>query len=175
VHLGAGQTSILDGWGRAPLVDPDGGVFNFFSYGADTDSAAPEDGYLADLSEVIPASDYASNVTFRLFEIDGVTGTRIDPSPTGIEQLGVLFYGVNANGGTTGAIQEVMLAIAATGTFEASCTNVMHGVTAARGVIWNDTNADQTIDVGESISRSSYVHYQTLSGNADLRVEMELR
>jgi hypothetical protein len=51
----------------------------------------------------------------------------------------------------------------------------MHGITAARGVIWNDTNADQTIDVGESISRSSYVHYQTLSGNADLRVEMELR
>ena len=44
VHLGAGQTSILDGWGRAPLIDPDGGDFNFLSYGADTDSVAPEDG-----------------------------------------------------------------------------------------------------------------------------------
>ena len=120
-------------------------------------------------------SDYASNVTFRLFEIDGGTGTRIDPSPAGNEQLGVLFYGVNANGGTTGAIEELMLPIAGVGTFEASQINVMHGVTAARGVLWSDTDADQILDAGESILRSSYVHYQTLSGNADLRVEMELR
>ena len=175
LHLGAGQTDILDGWGRAPLIDPDGGDFDFFSYGADTDSLAPEEGYLADLSEVIASSEYLSNVTFRLFEIDGGTGTRIDPSPSGTEQLGVLFYGANANGGTSGAIEERMLPIAAVGSFEASQANQVHGVVAARGVIWNDVDADQVIDSGETVIRSSYVHYLTLSGGMDVRVEMELR
>ena len=174
-RLGAGQSSIIDGWGRNPLIDPDGGVFDFTSYGADDDSIAPEDGYLADLTVAIESSDYTSTVTFRLFDIDGTTGVRIDPAPTGLEQLGVLLYCVNGNGGTSGAIEEVMLPIASSGTFEATRTNFVHGAAAARAILWSDTDADQVLDGGESIIRSSYVHYFTVTSDADVRVEMELR
>jgi hypothetical protein len=123
----------------------------------------------------IAASVFTSNATFRLFDIDGGTGSRIDPSPTGVEQLGVLLYCINGNGGTSGAIEEVMLPVAASGTFETSKTNFIHGVAAARGVHWSDTDSDQQLDVGESILQSSYVHYFTVTGDADVRLEMELR
>ena len=176
VHLGAGQSSLVDGWGRSPLIDPDAGDFDFTSRGSDGDAIAPEDGYRADLSVTIPSSDYTSStVVFRLFAIDGTTGTRIDPAPTGIEQLGVLFYSVNGNGGTTGAIEEVTLPVAATGTFEVTRTNLVHGRAAARAFLWSDTDADDQIDVGESVLFSSYVHYFSVIGGIDSRIEMELR
>ena len=175
VQLGPGQSSLLDGWGNAPLLNPDGGDFDFTSLGSDNDSIAPEDSYRADLSVIIPSKDFGSNVVFRLFEIDATTGSRVDPSPTGTEQLGVLVYGVNANGGVTGAIEEAMLPIASTGTFEASRLNFIHGMAAARGVLWSDTDADQQFDLTETISLSSYVHYFTVTGQADVRIEMDLQ
>lgn len=176
VHLGAGQSSLLDGWGRSPLIDPDAGDFDFTSRGSDGDAVAPEDGYRADLSVTIPAVEYTSStVVFRVFAIDGMTGTRIDPAPTPVQQLGVLFYSVNGNGGTTGAVEEVTLPVAATGTFEATVTNVNHGRAAARAFLWSDTDADDQLDAGESIVLSSYVHYFSVIGGVDSRIEMELR
>lgn len=175
LHLGAGQNSLLDGWGRAPLIDPDGGVFDFTSLGSDNDSIAPEDGFRADISVTIPNSEYLSTVVFRLFAIDGGTGSRIDPSPTGLDQLGVLLYCVNGNGGTTGAIEEILIPVAASGSFEASRSNFIHGVAAARGVLWSDTDSDDLFDVGETLELSSYVHYFTVVGGSDARIDMELR
>ena len=174
-QLGVGQTDIVDGWGHSPLVDPDGGDFDFTSLGSDDDSIAPEDGYREDITAEIADVRYTADVTFRLFEIDGTTSTRIDPTPTGTEQLAVIFYGINANGGTTGAIEEVTLPVAASGTFEADRTGLMHGNYAARAVLWADVDSDDIFDSGESLSLASYVHYFTVTGGADLRLEMELR
>lgn len=174
--LGVGQTEPLDGWGRAPLVDPDGGTFDFQSLGSDGDSLVPEEGYRADISVPIPLSSYTSSlITFRLFSIDGVTGTRVDPTVTGTEQLGVILYRVNGNGGATGAIEETTLPVASTGTFEASQANFIHGKAAARGFLWDDANANLELDSGEAIILSSYVHYFTVVGGNDGRIEMELR
>lgn len=175
LQFGAGESSVLDGWGRAPLVDPDGGDFDFTSRGSDGDSVAPEDSYRADLRVTIPSTDYTSNVVFRVFEIDSTTGSRIDPTPSAGEQLGVLLYCVNGNGGTTGAVQEVTLPIASTGTFEATRTAFTHGTAAARGFLWSDTDGDKRLDSLETITLSSYVHYFTVIGGADTRIEMELR
>lgn len=175
VQLGAGQASLIDGWGQPILVDPDAGTFDFTSYGSDADSALPEDGYQANLVVEIPSSSYTSNLTLRLFDIDGTTGTRIDPSVSAFQQLGVLLYAVNAAGGTTGTIQELLLPVAAIGTFEATQTNIIHGQAAARGIVWNDTNLNQALDLGETIVRKSFVHYFTITSLSDLRIEMELR
>ncbi len=175
LQLGAGQSSFVDGWGRGLLVDPDGGVFDFLSYGSDGDDALPEDGYQANLSVQIPTSNYQADATFRLFAIDGITSTRIDPTPTGTQQLGVLFYAVNAAGGTTGQIEETLLIIPAAGTFESTATSLVHGNAAARAILWDDLDSDDVLDVGESIITKSYVHYFMLNSLADIRVEMELR
>ncbi|MCA9216157.1 MAG: prepilin-type N-terminal cleavage/methylation domain-containing protein [Planctomycetales bacterium] len=175
VRFGAGQSVIVDGWGRTPLIDPDGGDFDFTSQGSDGDSVLPEDDYQADISVAMPSVEYTASVVFRVFAIDGTTGTRIDPAPAGLEQLGVLLYTVNGNGGTTGAIEETTLPVAATGTFEVSKNNAMHGVAAARAFMWSDTDADDQLDAGEAVVVSSYVHYFTIVGGIDSRVEMELR
>lgn len=173
--LGPGHSTVLDGWGNAPLIDPDGGVFDFVSAGADGDSLLPEDGYAADLKVELPTNSYQANVVFRLFEIDGLLGSRIDPTPTGSEQLGVLVYRVNGTGGTTGAIQEQLIPVAAVGTFEASLAGIVHGRIAARGVLWNDVDTDQLFDVGETLVLSSFIHYLTVVGGVDHRVELDLR
>jgi len=174
LQLGPGESTLLDGWGANVLIDPDAGTFDYTSYGSDGDTAAPEDGYAADLTVAIPTTDYQSTVTFRLFEIDGTTQARIDPTPTGLEQLAVLLYSVNGNGGTDGSIEEKLYVVASTGTFEASKSSFIHGVAAARGILWTDTNSDDVFDSGESIVLSSYVHYFSVT-ESDLRVEMELR
>ena len=173
VLRGAGQTELLDGWGRPPLIGSDGGEFALVSLGSDNDSVLPEDGYQADLKATIPASRFSSSVTFRLFAIDGNTHTRIDPSPSGLQRLGILLYAVNANGGTSGAIEEVMLNV--DGSFEASQSAIIHGPAAARGILWSDTNSDGQLDSGESISLRSFVHHFTVTGDSNLRIEMELR
>lgn len=175
LQFGAGQNSVVDGWGRPPLIDPDAGDFDFTSLGADGDSTPPEDGYLADLSVTMPSSVFTANIVLRLFAIDGTTGTRIDPAPTGLEQLGVMLYSINGNGGTTGSIEEEILPVSATGTFEVSKANFIHGAAAARGFLWVDSDSDDVLDTGEVIVRSSYVHYFTVVGGVDSRIEMELR
>ncbi|MEM9586801.1 MAG: prepilin-type N-terminal cleavage/methylation domain-containing protein [Planctomycetota bacterium] len=175
LQLGAGISSLTDGWGRAPLVDPDAGDFDFTSYGSDDDSVSPEDGYRADVSVVIPASHYTTTATFRLFAIDAVTSTRIDPSPSGTQQLGVLLYGIGVAGGSTGAIEELMIPVAATGTFEATQSSFVQGHAAARGILWDDADSDDVLDAGETIVDASYVHYFTVTSETDLRIEMELR
>jgi prepilin-type N-terminal cleavage/methylation domain-containing protein len=173
--LGAGHSTLLDGWGRAPLIDPDGGDFDFTSLGSDNNSVLPEDGYQADITVPIPATEYASSATFRLFGIAAGTGLRIDPVVPFQGQLAVLFYGVNANGGTTGAVEERLIPVASTGSFETTLNNLPHGCAAARGILWIDSNADQVIDALETIDSISYVHYFTITGEADLRIEMDLR
>ncbi len=173
VLRGAGQTELLDGWGRPPLIGSDGGEFALVSLGCDNDSVLPEDGYQADLKATIPASRFSSSATFRLFAIDGNTNTRIDPSPSGLQRLGILLYAVNANGGTSGAMEEVTLNV--DGSFEASQNAMIHGPAAARGILWSDTNSDGQLDSGEPISLRSFVHHFMVTGDANLRIEMELR
>lgn len=175
MQLGPGVSTIVDGWGQSILVDPDGGTFDYTSYGSDADTALPESGYRADLTAAIPGSQYQANATFRLFAIDGTTSTRIDPAPAGTQQLGVLVYAVNAAGGSTGDIEEALLVVSAVGTFEASLSSVVHGNAAARGILWDDVDSDDVLDVGETIVAKSYVHYVSLNSLVDLRIEMELR
>lgn len=175
MQLGPGISTIVDGWGHSILVDPDGGTFDFTSYGSDADTALPESGYRADLTTAIPASQYQANATFRLFAVDSVTGTRIDPAPTGTQQLGVLVYAVNAAGGSAGDIEELLLVVPAAGTYEASLSSVVHGNAAARGILWDDSDSDDVLDAGETIVAKSYVHYVSLNSLIDLRIDMELR
>jgi type II secretory pathway pseudopilin PulG len=175
LHLGVGLDEVLDGWGAAPVLISGSGDLDFVSLGSDGDSLAPEDGYRADLTVSIEARDYTCDVIFRLFAIDGLNGSRVDPSPAGTEQLGVLFYGVNAMGGTNGAIAEQMLVIPNSGTFEHRRSNTICRAFAARAIHWNDTDSDDALDVGEAIITKSYVHYPTVQPAADVRIEMELR
>ncbi len=175
LHRGAGQVDFLDGWGRLPLINPDGGDFDFVSLGSDNDSLPPEDGYAGDVKVTMLPSDYETTVTFRLFAIDGILGTRINPVPLGAEQLGVLIYAVNANGGTTGAVEERLLPVASSGSFEVSRPNFLHGRAAARAVLWLDIDADDLFEFGEVLELSSYVHYFTVTSAVDLRIELELR
>ncbi len=123
----------------------------------------------------ILAKDFEGDCICRLFDIDSVSGLRIDPSPTGSQQLGVLFYGVNALGGSTGAIEEQLLPVAASGSFDVRRSQTVHGTVALRAILWNDLDNDDLLDVGETIIKKSYVHYLQIHPGADNRVEMELR
>ncbi|PHQ34493.1 type II secretion system protein [Rhodopirellula bahusiensis] len=175
LQLGVGQSNIVDGWGRPLTITAGAGTVNFQSTGSDGDSILPEDGYASDLSIAISNSEFESTVTFRLFDIDGITGLRIIPSLLGLQQSGILLYCVNGNGGTSGAVEEVMIPVGPSGSFEATKTDLVHGTAAARGVIWLDLNLNDQLDVGELIARTTYVHYFTVTSNSDVRIEMELR
>ena len=175
MQLGAGQTDIVDGWGHAPVLSPHLGGLDVVSQGADGDSIGVESGYQADTTVPVLATDIEGDCICRLFFIDGTSGLRIDPSPTGSQQLGVLFYGVNANGGTTGAIEEQLLIVAASGSFDVRRAQTIHGTVAMRAILWNDLDNDDVLDGGESIVKKSYVHYVQVHPGADNRVEMELR
>lgn len=175
MHFGVGLDEVLDGWGAEPTVVANSGDLDIISQGSDGDSLAPEDGYRADLTVSILVRDYTGEVIFRLFAIDGLNGSRVDPSPTGTEQLGVLFYGVNALGGTTGAIAEQMLAVPNSGSFEHRRGNTLCGSFAARAIQWNDTDSDDALDVGESIIKKSFVHYSVAHPATGVRIAMELR
>ena len=175
LQLGVGLNEVLDGWGAEPALLESSGDLDFVSLGSDGDSLAPEDGYRADLNATIQVRDYTGDVIFRLFAIDGLNGSRVDPSPTGTEQLGVLFYGVNATGGTSGAIVEQLLVVPNAGTFEHRRANTLSGVFAARAILWNDSDSDDVLDVGESIIKKSFVHYPIARPATDVRLEMELR
>lgn len=175
MHLGVGLSGVLDGWGAEPALLATSGNLDIISLGSDGDSLAPEDGYRTDLTVTIQVRDYTGDVTFRLFSIDGLNGSRIDPSPTGTEQLGVLFYGVNATGGTSGAIAEQMLVVPNSGTFEHRRANTLSGAFAARAILWNDIDSDDVLDVGESIIKKSFLHYSMAHPATDVRIEMELR
>ena len=175
LHIGIGLSSVFDGWGVTPTLVANAGALEIISLGSDGDSLAPEDGYRADLTATIHTRDYLGDVIFRLFAIDGTTGSRIDPSPTGTEQLGVLFYGVNAGGGTDGAVAEQLLIVPNSGTFEHRRSSTLCRTIAARAIQWNDADSDDVFDVGETIVKKSYVHYLNLNPSTELRIEMELR
>lgn len=175
LQLGVGLGEVLDGWGGTPTLSANSGTLEIQSLGSDGDSVAPEDGYRSDLTATIQSRDYLGDVTFRLFAIDGTSGLRIDPAPTGTEQLGVLFYGVNAAGGTDGAITEQMLIVPNSGTFEHRRSNTLCRTTAARAIQWDDTDSDDALDLGETIIKKSYVHYPKAQPASEVRVEMELR
>lgn len=173
--LGAGQSAIVDGWGRAPIFSIGGTTLDIASLGSDGDSVAPEDDYRADLTVSIPSRDYAGDIVFRLFAIDTLSGSRIDPAPTGTEQLGVLFYGVGAAGGTDGQIEEQLLIVANSGSFEYRRSSTFQGTVAARAIQWDDVDSDDVLDPAETILKKSYVHYPVVNSAMDVRVEMELR
>ncbi|MCC6511798.1 MAG: prepilin-type N-terminal cleavage/methylation domain-containing protein [Pirellulaceae bacterium] len=175
LQLGAGQSQIVDGWGREPLLSVNGGGLDLLSTGSDGDSIGNESGYLANVVVPIIARDFRGDVVCRLFEIDALSGLRIDPSPTGTEQLGVLFYGVNAAGGTSGAVEEQLLIVPASGSFDVRRSSTLHGTVAMRAILWNDTDSDDALDGGETIVMKSYVHYWLVHPAVDNRVEMELR
>ncbi len=175
MQLGAGRSTLVDGWGNAPLLTPNLGGLDLTSTGSDGDSVGSETGNAADVTVPILAKDFSGDCICRLFAIDSNSGLRIDPSPVGNEQLGVLFYGVNANGGTTGAIEEQLLIVPAVGSFEVRRSNTIHGTAGLRAILWNDTDNDDALDNGESIIKKSYVHYVQIHPGADNRVEMELR
>ena len=182
LQMPVGQTSVVDGWGQALLVTS-GASWVVTSQGSDGDSLAPETGYAEDLMAEVTDDEYLTTIVFRLFSIDGTTGTRIDPAPTGTQKLGVLFYGVNANGGSDASVQEQMLLVpfpsvtvsGQTIDFEHRRTNSLGGNFAARAILWDDTNSDNLLTTGESIVAKSYVFHATLIPNFEQRIELELR
>ncbi|MBX3422186.1 MAG: prepilin-type N-terminal cleavage/methylation domain-containing protein [Pirellulaceae bacterium] len=175
LSLGAGQTEIVDGWGRTPALFENSGVINITSLGSDGDSTAPEDGYRQDISVGVNILDCIGAVVFRLFDIDSQNGSRINPSPTGSQQLGVFFYGVNATGVDSGEIAEQLIVVDNSGSFEYRRDVTLVGTAAARAILWDDANNNDELDVGETIVRKSIVHYFTVQPRLDIRVEMELR
>lgn len=175
MQLGAGRATIVDGWGNAPTLTPNLGGLDLASLGSDGDSIGSETGSQADITLPILAKDITGAIVCRLFDIDGLSGLRIDPNPTGTQQLGVLFYGVNAAGGSTGAIEEQMLVVAASGSFDVRRSDTTHGTVAVRAILWNDTDNDDALDGGETIVKKSYVHTLQVHSGVDNRVEMELR
>jgi hypothetical protein len=175
LQIGAGVDSVFDGWGRVPAIVVNGSGIDLVSQGSDGDSVLPETGYRADLTVSVTSQDYAGDIVFRLFAIDTLSGSRIDPSPAGTEQLGVLFYGVNAAGGTSGTVEEQMLVVASSGSFEVRRASTVHGAVAARAILWDDLDSDDVLDPTETIMKKSYVHYPVVNSAIDVRVEMELR
>lgn len=173
--LGAGTDSILDGWGAEPTLILNSGNLEILSMGSDGDSIPPEEGYRKDLIVTIQPKDYQGAAVFKLYAIDADIGSRVDPNPTGTQQLGVLLYGVNAAGGNTGAIEEQLIVISNSGSFENRRDNTLVGVTAARAILWDDADSDDVLDTGEAIIAKSIVHYPVILPGVDTRVEMELR
>ena len=175
LSLGAGLTQIVDGWGAEPTLISDLGSLEIRSMGSDGDSVPPEDGYRKDISVTISPQDYEGSVIFRLYAIDSLNGSRIDPTPAGNQRLAVLFYGVNSTGGNTGEVTEQLILIPHSGSFEFRRDNTIVGITAVRAILWEDTNDDQSLDFGETIVSKSIVHYPVIQPRVDTRVEMELR
>lgn len=186
LQLGAGRTSILDGWGHALTLQNNLGVLTIASLGADNDSIAPEDGYQADISINIPVNAYTGDIVFHLYAINGTTGTRVDPTqanlldgisspPAGTKLLGIHFYGKNASGGTTGEVQESMCAVSTTGSFEFRLSNAIFGKAAARAVFWVDSNNDELLSSGEVVLRESSVQVFDIVPGHENRFDMELR
>lgn len=175
LHLGPGVSEVLDGWGREPTLVESSGDLDVISLGSDGDSIATEDGYRADLSVSVLTRDYTGDIVFRLYAIDSLNGSRIDPNPTGTEQLAVLFYGVNAAGGSTGSVAEQTLVVPNSGSFEYRRADTICGRVAARAIHWDDADSDDVLDVGETVLKQSFVHYPVVHPAADVRIEMELR
>ena len=174
----AGVTEIKDGWGFDYSVQ-DAATWVLTSTGSDGDSNAPEIGFADDLTVSIVKADCNSTVTFRLFEIDGMSGTRIDPTPSGTEKLGVLFYGVNANGAVDGSVEEQLLLVPfptnsvadQTINFEHQRSSTLGGTIAARAILWDDTDGDDVLDNGETITLKSFVFYASILPDLPRRIE----
>lgn len=175
VTLGPGSSTIVDGWGNAPGLAESSGNLTITSYGSDGDSVGLEDGYRQDISATVLSDDYLGTLIFRLYAIDNLNGSRIDPAPTGTQQLAVLFYGVNSTGLNTGAIAEQFLVVSNAGPFEYRRTNTLAGQAAARAILWDDVDNDDVLDLGETILKKSLVQYIFTQPRAETRVEMELR
>lgn len=179
VRFGLDAASQADGWGRNFAVTP---VVNstdplvILSYGSNGATAPAETGYDTDLSVTMTAAERRETVTFRLFEIDSGTSSRIDPSPlTGTEKLRVFLYGPSVDTGTDGSIERKPLEIDPP-TFETS-QPLPIGRYAARGLRWSDTDNNDVVDTGEATGlKKSYVRYfQVIGDGGGERIEMELR
>jgi hypothetical protein len=87
----------------------------------------------------------------------------------------VLFYGVNANGGTTGAIQEQLLLVPKSGSFDYLRSSTTLGLVAAKGIHWTDSNNDNKWTTGETSVKDSSVFYTYIIPNVELHIDMILR
>ncbi|MFO1066349.1 MAG: type II secretion system protein [Pirellulales bacterium] len=175
LHPGVGQATIVDGWGRSITLSMDVDDLVMTSTGSDSDSTAPEDGYAADIAQRLTANEMSGDLVCRLFAIDSLIGSRIDPSPTGTQQLGILLYAVGAAGSVDGSVEELLIAVPNSGSFELRHADMRVGRVAVRAILWDDLDSDDHLDLGETIDKKSYVHYGSISGSGDLRLEMELR
>lgn len=186
LQLGAGRTSIRDGWGNPLTLVNNAGSLAITSLGSDNNSVAPEDGYQEDISVSVPTNAYTGDVVFRLYGINAATGARIDPTEANLldgipappiltKMLGVHFYGKNAAGGISGAIEEAMFTVAMVGSFEYRLSSAPCGKAAARVVFWVDSNNDQLCDIGETVLRKSYAFVFEVVPGIENRFDMELR
>jgi type II secretory pathway pseudopilin PulG len=185
LRLGAGRTSILDGWGNMPLLQNNAGMLTIVSRGSDNDSVPPENGYQADLAATIAVSAYTGDVVFHLYAINPVNGARVDPTLTNLltgiavppvqtKLLGIHFYAKNASGGTTGIVQELMCPVSMSGTYEYRISNALLGSAAARAVFWVDLNNDQSVSTGETILRKSTLNVFNIVPGCENRFDLEL-
>lgn len=174
LNLGVGRSAVTDGWGRPLQFQNIAGAITISSLGSDGVNGGTN-GYEQDLFATVTPGDYLGSVVFRLFEIDTVSGSKVDPAPGVGEKLGIQLYGVNIAGSINGAIENQFLHVADLVNFEVRRDNVLHGTIAARGLLWNDDDDDNVFDAGESVTRKTRVYYLTVLANRERRVEMELR
>lgn len=175
LSLGPGATTVVDGWGFDPDLTESSGNLTITSFGSDGDTAGLEDGYRQDISATILADDYLGTPVFRVYAIDDQNGSRINPAPTGNQQLAILFYGVNAIGLTTGAVFEQFIVVNNAGPFEYRRNSTLVGNAAARAILWDDVDSDDVLDAGETILKKSIVHYLFVQPRVETWIEMELR
>ncbi len=175
LNLGVGRSAVTDGWGRPLDFQNISGAITILSLGSDGVSGGTN-GYEQDLFDTILATDYLGSVVFRLFDIDPITGGRIDPVLGVGEKLGVQLYGVNAaNVDNQGAVERQFLHMSDLVNYEVRRGDTLHGTIAARGLWWDDANNDNIFDSGEAVVRKTRVYYVTVLANRERRVEMELR
>ena len=176
IRLSVAQTDVLDGWGN-PFSVTNGPPYVVTSHGSDGDSTGDETIFNEDISLSIALSEYQGTLKFQMFEIS--SGSRVDPAALGAtEALAVLVYGVNAAGGTTGTVQESVVGLTTLATVSPTFQSTWQttiGNVAARAVRWTDTNGNGVVDIGETISKKSYLHYLTVTAGVTQNVALELR
>jgi type II secretory pathway pseudopilin PulG len=177
---------LIDGWGNRFEFESTPNV-RIYSKGRNAETEEDEIGYDADVGTTLETADLRYSATFRL-RVAGNVGLE-DPAPSTGEKLGLLVYGVNFDATDTdddGRVEESTLVVPFPESsveeqpidFEYSITESdaisLIGNIAVRGIIWNDSNDDDTVTDGEMIVRKSVVKYFRLFGNESVREELVL-
>lgn len=180
VEIPVAATAYTDGWGNALTFSASGTppTLTVTSLGADGAAGAAAGGaYDADLTTVLQPTEYRGLLSFRVYQLDS-TGTRLDPTLTGTQRLGIVIAGVNAdpNLDQPGLVQRWPQAIpvAAVPAFELSNVQMTAGQIACRALLWDDTSADGIVDAGETVLSRSVVQYLTLAPGHTRKVLLDL-